>query len=294
MDSFGDFALDSETYEKILAGESLFELFAIRLLEPNQFKPWYYLEVGSKKRSNKKSKNPFAILCLRSKPSANQCISHRPDNYLELYGLLLDKLALDLDTEIYRFIQNCYKRKDVGKSYLGKHLIVVICIPRLNTKGEISIHELVVFHISQNLGEIGLSIGCLKQQAIKKEKRYIYVLQKDFVRIDDKLRKIKVLPFKVIKPFTKQIANAMADISEDMTNNSISVIGVGALGSQLTLNLVRQGFSDWRLIDDDILLPHNFARHGLSAIYRGDLKTEVLKQREKRDVLKAPVKTGME
>jgi len=41
-------------------------------------------------------------------------------------------------------------------------------------------------------------------------------------------------------------------------------VGVGALGSQVCMNLVRRGYGEWAYIDDDRLLPHNLARHALS------------------------------
>lgn len=41
-------------------------------------------------------------------------------------------------------------------------------------------------------------------------------------------------------------------------------VGVGALGSQVCMNLVRRGYGEWVYIDHDRLLPHNLARHALS------------------------------
>src|SRR5205085_5470567 len=43
----------------------------------------------------------------------------------------------------------------------------------------------------------------------------------------------------------------------------ITAVGLGALGSQVFLNLLRAAFGEWTLIDKDFLLPHNLARHGL-------------------------------
>ncbi len=40
-------------------------------------------------------------------------------------------------------------------------------------------------------------------------------------------------------------------------------VGQGALGSQVVSNLIRTGFGSWTLIDHDVLLPHNLARHAL-------------------------------
>ena len=40
-------------------------------------------------------------------------------------------------------------------------------------------------------------------------------------------------------------------------------VGVGALGSQIVMNLVKGGFGNWTVIDEDELMPHNLARHAL-------------------------------
>jgi proteasome lid subunit RPN8/RPN11 len=41
------------------------------------------------------------------------------------------------------------------------------------------------------------------------------------------------------------------------------LVGAGSLGSQLALNLGREGRFDWSVVDGDVVLPHNLARHGL-------------------------------
>ena len=40
-------------------------------------------------------------------------------------------------------------------------------------------------------------------------------------------------------------------------------VGQGALGSQIVSNLIRTGFGTWTLVDNDVLFPHNLARHAL-------------------------------
>ena len=56
------------------------------------------------------------------------------------------------------------------------------------------------------------------------------------------------------------------------------MLGVGALGSMTLLNLVRKGYGCWSIIDDDLMMPHNGARHALPAISSGAPKVAGLKQ----------------
>ncbi len=44
-------------------------------------------------------------------------------------------------------------------------------------------------------------------------------------------------------------------------------IGVGALGSQVAMNLARNGFGRWTVIDNDTFMPHNAVRHALAGSY---------------------------
>lgn len=50
---------------------------------------------------------------------------------------------------------------------------------------------------------------------------------------------------------------------EHRDERRIVAIGMGALGSQVALNLARSGSGDWTLIDDDAFMPHNAVRHAL-------------------------------
>ena len=288
MSSAGDFVLDKETYDRVVNTESNFEIYSTHFIEPNGSTSRLYIEVTSKGKVT--TKNPFAILCIKSQPSSSQCISHTPLNYMELHDLLLQKVSIDLDKAIHQFIRDFYRKKDKGEAYLEKHLILVLCIPRLNLKGELTKPEIVAFGLHKKLLELAIAIGCLRKQDRKKEKGHIYVLQDDFDRKEDELKEIQVDSFKVIRPFTKKLAMDMASISENVSSTSFSVIGLGALGSQVVLNLSRQGISDWKLVDEDTLLPHNFARHALSVLYRGTSKAVALKDEIKRTLEEAKVK----
>ena len=54
----------------------------------------------------------------------------------------------------------------------------------------------------------------------------------------------------------------------------IAAVGVGALGSQVIMNLARGGFGAWTLIDHDRLMPHNLGRHALNGALVGCNKAE--------------------
>jgi hypothetical protein len=73
--------------------------------------------------------------------------------------------------------------------------------------------------------------------------------------------KIPVVPFRRLETLSPEMAAQF-----NGTPGSVSpmlFVGVGALGSQVFINLLRAGFGHWTLLDRDLKLPHNDARHGL-------------------------------
>lgn len=64
----------------------------------------------------------------------------------------------------------------------------------------------------------------------------------------------------------------------DYVPQPIVAVGVGALGSQVVMTLARMGYAPWTLIDPDILLPHNLARHTLTGFAVGHAKSDCLVQ----------------
>ena len=55
----------------------------------------------------------------------------------------------------------------------------------------------------------------------------------------------------------------------------VVAVGLGALGSKLQLSLARSGFGQWTLVDDDVLLPHNLARHQYTGAWVGYRKVDI-------------------
>lgn len=53
------------------------------------------------------------------------------------------------------------------------------------------------------------------------------------------------------------------------TQTLLVAIGAGALGSQVVMNAVRGGMTNWKVIDDDNLLPQNLVRHSLPGDWLG-------------------------
>lgn len=57
--------------------------------------------------------------------------------------------------------------------------------------------------------------------------------------------------------------------------HSIAIVGCGSVGSKIALHLARNGSGPFLLVDNDIFLPHNNARHALVS-FRMERKTDLL------------------
>jgi integrative and conjugative element protein (TIGR02256 family) len=83
----------------------------------------------------------------------------------------------------------------------------------------------------------------------------------------------------IVNP-VKQLTKARAAVFNGTQPNDqkMVMVGVGALGSMTFENLVRKGFGAWSIVDDDLMMPHNVARHALTALAAGAPKVTGMKQ----------------
>lgn len=114
---------------------------------------------------------------------------------------------------------------------------------------------------AKDLSKTGLGL-ILPEEAPDEEKSKSY-------RID-----ILTPSFQLSIDTARLISGGQSNVNPDI---NIVQIGVGALGSQVFANLIKGGFGNWKLIDADILLPHNFCRHFLTRQV-GRSKSEAIAQ----------------
>lgn len=277
LESLGYVVISAEAEKRIIEGAPAFDIFVSKYVPANKFSVTY-IEIHPSR--DEASESPVVALPIKGRPSSDQCINCLPRDYLELADLLREKLDIDLDREILKLVSNTYekwrRKEHREKKLLNRGVVLAICIPRLNYKGIPSGHEIRAFHLSKPLWFLGKALGCVLVQQEKKNKEPTFVFKDRLARKEDDLKEIIPVPFAVVQPFSRDLAKSMAGLTIDISDIRMSAIGLGALGSQVVLNLSRQGFAGWRLVDDDLLLPHNFARHGLSAGFRGQSKAAAL------------------
>ncbi len=159
--------------------------------------------------------------------------------------------------------------KDEGREVLDSQLILLISFPKTRTKqGEVENTEIWAFKLKDKIGAIGEKIdlwkiingspGAILKPDLSQRGSNIFT---DILNVSYEL--------------TRAMASEMNGRSV-ICNPNICAIGVGAFGSQLVINLARIGFGTWTLIDNDILMPHNVARHALTSSFVGMRKAEAI------------------
>jgi len=142
---------------------------------------------------------------------------------------------------------------------LDAALIIVIAFPlQRHTDSEAEISDIWTFLTLQPVFEVGKRLG-VWDKLLNRNKWSVGLL----ISQDESLRGTDV-ELDVVRPHFSfsRVSAAKASGAEPVLCKTVAV-GVGALGSQVTLNLVRSGFASWTVIDEDELMPHNLARHAL-------------------------------
>jgi len=93
----------------------------------------------------------------------------------------------------------------------------------------------------------------------------------------DALRTLTLHPMDVHRPFDRAMAQAASGIAGDAEHaRAITLVGAGALGSQMVMTAARMGMGRWTIVDDDHILPHNLGRYALTRRYLGWAKAEAV------------------
>ncbi len=201
-------------------------------------------------------------LVISCPPQVHGVISHRPDTLQELHNLTAGSglsLIQLLREELRRWLED----SDVEmERLLGVRLALIVRLPKTRKPGgSTEAIEVRAFMVDMTVGEIGSDIGVWELN----EGRPGLLLPPDETKEG---QGAQLIPLNAHSAFSRLQA-ADANGFGPPARTQIAAIGVGALGSQVVSNLVRSGFGQWALIDGDVLLPHNLARHALDGLYLG-------------------------
>lgn len=195
-------------------------------------------------------------------------IRFQPRNLAQLHDFCA-KAGLNLARELVAKARAWILNKPT-KEILACKLIIILLLPKKRSDGtRIETIEQWAFMTMKTVEEVGVALDVFGRGG-GASAYIIGTPQPAKTRLAD----IPVATLQVLHGLSAGRAAAMNG-TEEMTD-PVFAIGQGALGSQIFNNLVRSGFGRWTLVDPDILLPHNGARHFLGSWAVGQNKAEAM------------------
>jgi hypothetical protein len=243
--------------KSILSEDDSTSLLAIRGLDDNlRFLQCYTLSSESKQL-------PFIGYVFRTEPKEHGIINRQPSTLSELHNIL-NNANIDLISMLRSVFRTWYEQKPHPKVFDAKLILIGIMPQTRQEGGEVENYEPWAFLCFETVLDIGVDIGIWEN--LNGTPGLLLSTRTD--KTGDNVRLLLAQP---ILPFSKEFATVLSGIKDD-TNIRIVKIGVGALGSQILLNLVRIGYGKWTIVDKDSLFPHNLARHALHSAFVGGNK----------------------
>ncbi len=187
-------------------------------------------------------------------------IHKTPTNLSELHNLL-EGVGVNLVGILRdRFLKWKSEMQDFDEKVSPARLILIICIPKARTPGaEPETVDWCAFLCMESVKDIGIGIDIWNETD-----NGLGIVQASGRDENKKGEVIGIGLLDVAESFSRRMAKQLSNATEEKVKNIVSV-GSGALGSQVFMNLIREGYGKWTLIDNDFLLPHNLARHALPA-----------------------------
>jgi Prokaryotic E2 family A/ThiF family/Prokaryotic homologs of the JAB domain len=153
---------------------------------------------------------------------------------------------------------------------LACHLVLIVFFPKARDAGNgVEALETRVFVTNPTVGEIGEILGIWQMN--NGVPGHLIGGAIDHQRLDH----VTLVPLNPTFALDRQRAASMNGSAPDL--RKITAVGMGALGSQIANLLARSGYGKWSLVDGDVLLPHNFARHALVHSLVGMPKVDAMK-----------------
>ncbi len=205
-------------------------------------------------------------------------ISKAPADLYELHQFL-EHGNLDLLKELRQHLDN-WRNKTRSDEILAAKLILIVALPKARQENALQENtEWKAFLVLKSIREIAAEIA----PAVKSAGYNIPLIGQGGKGDDVSIHMLNPV-FSLSRESAAQL-NGFSSRDE----RKITAVGLGALGSQVLMNLVRAGYGKWTLIDEDVLLPHNLARHALDGFSIGGPKVYGLAVSANKTVDEEPI-----
>ena len=212
-----------------------------------------------------RSQIPYIAIMVSGEPQIHGVIHTAPQTLYELH-VFLRNAQIDLLTLLRHELRLLPTQHPLCVQ--AKLLLVVILGKKRSDDSLLEAVDIRAFLLDRPIHEIGADIGIWDRVGTQ-----VGVL----LAVDESKAGHNVM-LRLLNPqisFTPDLA-AVYNGLHPKSNKRVALIGAGALGSHVFMNLARMGWGQWTIVDDDILLPHNLARHVLPRAAIGFDKAESL------------------
>ena len=217
----------------------------------------------------------FVVVPLRAVPQGMQRLQHAPQT-LDALAQQLQGCGINLGVELRARVTEWAGLDATAIRRLQARIALVVVFPVAAADGRLA-DDLRAFITHDSAGDVGVALGVLARNDsdVGSGSGYVRLVGMAGGRA---VPNLPISPADVHLGFDYTVG-AMISGQAQPDRRRCVLVGAGSLGSQLAVNLAREGRFDWAIIDHDNLLPHNLARHALYPIDVGRPKVVGLAHR---------------
>ncbi|MCU1300705.1 MAG: ThiF family protein [Candidatus Sulfotelmatobacter sp.] len=193
----------------------------------------------------------FVATALMCPPIVHGVIRSLPRTLLDLH-----QFAMHAGFDLLQGLRERVAAWQREPGVLNSHLVLVLAFPKLRSSATVvEACDTWAFVTNETVGVIGEALGLWQLQG--NVPGFLIGGRPD----EERAASISMMALNPMYALSRAGAAAANGIERD--NRRITAVGMGALGSQLTATLIRAGYGRWTVVDGDVMLPHNAARHEL-------------------------------
>lgn len=194
-------------------------------------------------------------------------VTHGTVNHANSFGALTALVlpsGFDLVPALRRRLTEVQDLGQLNQEMLDAHLCLLITVPHRRTDdGQVEMTNTWAFTFDVSVAELGIALDVWAPQPGGKTLGKVIIPNPEKNGAD--LNLAPMIPVETPPPKLAALLNGEVEPG----TVAGAIIGAGALGGQVAINLARSAYGKWALIDKDVFLPHNFMKHVVSADWAG-------------------------
>lgn len=211
-------------------------------------------------RPGRNSPDPqFVVVPLRADLQGMRRLQRAPQT-LDALAQQLHACGIDLGAELRARVIEWAGVDSAAVRRLQGRIALVIAFPVAGADGR-QADDLRAFITHETAGDVGIALGVLarNESNIGSGSGYVRMVS---IATGKSIPDLAIEPADVHLDFDRAAGATISGQAAPDKRRCV-LIGAGSLGSQMAINLAREGRFEWTIIDNDHLMPHNLARHAL-------------------------------